>query len=90
VSAEVVRVVLRDRPPQRSIKWTYRYVHPLDECANGGMSWEITVQEFAPGLISFQHPRCSWCGIEPVVDDFRKEPDDDFVPWRTVRLSPED
>lgn len=89
MSTEVVRVELHGRPPQHAIKWTYQYVHPLDECANGGLTWVVTVQEFAPGLIDYVHPKCSRCGIEPVVDDFRKEPDG-FVPWRTVKLDPRD
>lgn len=85
-----VRVLNETATTRKAMKWIYTYVHPLDDCSNGGSSWEVTIQEFAPGLISFQHPCCSRCGGEPRVDGFRKEVDTGFVPWSTVQLSPLD
>jgi hypothetical protein len=72
-----VRVVNETATTRQGFRWIYLYVHPLDECGNGGSSWEVTVQEFAPGLISFQHPCCSRCGGEPIVESFRRELDTD-------------
>lgn len=83
------RVLNETATTRKAMKWIYIYVHPLDECPNGGSSWEVTHQEFAPGLIYADHPRCSRCGGQPIVDSFRRELDD-FVPWSTVQLSPED
>ena len=86
----VVRVLTETAKTREPMRWVFTYFHPVDECSNGGSSWEVVTQEFAPGLILHTHPCCSRCGVEPIVDDFRSEPDPGFVPWRTVQLSPQD
>lgn len=77
-----VRVLSETAVTRKPLRWVYTYSHPLDsDCPAGGARWEITIREFAPGLIDYVHPKCSRCGIDAFVDDFRKEPDTGFVPW---------
>lgn len=82
---KTVRVLAETAVTRTPIKWIYTYSHPLDDCPAGSSAWEVTIREFAPGLIDYVHPRCSRCGMELFVDDLRKEPDTGFVPWSEVK-----
>ena len=80
-----MRVLSETTAIRTPIRWVYRYSHPLTECPAGGSAWEVVIREFAPGLINYVHPKCSRCGVDAYVDDFRKEPDTGFVPWAETK-----
>lgn len=85
---KLVRVLHKTAVTYRPIKWILTYSHPLDECPAGSTEWEVTVREFAPGLMDYAHPKCSYCGCEPRVESFRKEPDTGMVPWVETKAEP--
>jgi hypothetical protein len=57
------------RPPS-PVHVIYHYVHPMDECPNGGAEWRVTFGEIAPGLLDIRHPNCARCFAEPRIDSF--------------------
>lgn len=54
-------------PARDPMQLIYHYVHPMDNCPNGGAEWRVVFEEIAPGLFDIRHPRCSYCLAEPPI-----------------------
>lgn len=68
-------ITMRPDPrPMEPVTWTRALWHPISECPNKNLWWDLTITEEAPGIIVWPDVRCSRCHAQPMVMEERFEP----------------